>query len=279
MLKMREPWSRAVFQSIVIVGMLICAGCVAPKAGKEPLSADGLKEPNIRKAPDIEKAVAARVMAGSAYLESGDYERAHRHLDRALELDPNSSLAHGAAALLYRFEGDVVKEEAHYKKALQLDSSNSPVHHNYGSFLCGQGRYEEAEREFRLVVADYKYEHRGQSYENLGRCLLKQGKKQAAEQAFAHAYRLDKNLPRTVLALAVLYFDLGRNQDAYQLFKRYEEIAKATPESLWLGIRLERIFGDLDALASYEVTLKNLFPGSKEYEQYYRSTLQGSTTP
>ena len=40
---------------------------------------------------------------------------------------------------------------------------------------------------------------------------------------------------------------------------------------LWLGIRLERIYGDTDALASYELALKHLYPDSPEYKAYLQS--------
>ncbi|PCI51092.1 MAG: type IV pilus biogenesis/stability protein PilW [Moraxellaceae bacterium] len=272
MKKMQLRWSKTLLRSVIIVGVLICFGCSVLNSEKDKPAPFSSKNATVKRTIDVDKAVAARVMAGSAYLESGDFERAHRHLDRALELDPNSSQAHGAIALLYRFEGDVENEEKHYSEALKLDPKNSSVRHNYGSFLCGVGRFDEAAEAFRQVVADYRYERRGQSYENLGRCLLKQDKTLEAEKAFGHAYRLNKNLPRTVLALAVIYYDLGRNQDSHRLLRHFETIAQTTPESLWLGIRLERIFGDLDALASYEIALKNMYPGSNEYAMYNRSS-------
>lgn len=272
MKKMQLRWFKTLLRSAIVVGVLICVGCSVLTSEKDKPAPFAKKNTTEKRALDVDKAVAARVMAGSAYLESGDFERAHHHLDRALELDPNSSQAHGAIALLYRFEGDVENEEKHYSEALRLDPSSSLVRHNYASFLCGAGRFDEAEKAFRQVVEDYQYERRGQSYENLGRCLLKQDRKQDAEKAFGHAYRLNKNLPRSVLALAVIYYDVGRNKDSHNLFKHYEKIAQATPESLWLGIRLERIFGDLDALASYEIALKNMYPGSNEYAIYNRSS-------
>jgi len=279
MKRITQSLSKQIFRGVVLASVLVCFGCSVLTTDKGGPQFSPVKKASKQRTIDIDRAVSARVAAGSAYLESGDYERAHRHLDRALELDPNSSVAHGAIALLYRLEGDGEKEETHYQKAIKLDSNNSAAHNNYGSFLCGQNRFAEAEREFGLAAENFRYDRRSQSYENLGRCLSTQGNVEGAQKAFSNAYRLDKNLPRTLLALAVIYYDQGLNQQSYSLLTQYSEIAKANPESLWLGIRLERIFGDLDALASYEVALKNLYPGSNEYAQYTGSAVQGSTAP
>ena len=51
----------------------------------------------------------------------------------------------------------------------------------------------------------------------------------------------------------------------------FEELSDHTPQSLWLGIRLARALGDKDALASYELTLKKLYPGSRAYTKYKES--------
>ncbi|MDQ8037071.1 MAG: hypothetical protein REI12_06580, partial [Pedobacter sp.] len=49
-----------------------------------------------------------------------------------------------------------------------------------------------------------------------------------------------------------------------------------TPQSLWLGIRLGRQLGDnKDALASYELALRRLYPGSPEYKLYQDSQKAG----
>lgn len=52
---------------------------------------------------------------------------------------------------------------------------------------------------------------------------------------------------------------------------RYEKMAPSSARQLWLGIRLQRILGDKNKQASYELALRNLFPGSPEYKAYKAS--------
>ena len=59
-------------------------------------------------------------------------------------------------------------------------------------------------------------------------------------------------------------------------FDRYAKLVKESGQpqsarSLWLGIRLERVFGNKDAEASLALQLKNNHPYSPEYLEYQNS--------
>ena len=66
-------------------------------------------------------------------------------------------------------------------------------------------------------------------------------------------------------------FDEKDYTSAKQYFDQFAKIAKPSARSLWLGIRIERIFGNQDKEASYAVALKGMFPYSKEYLAYKES--------
>jgi type IV pilus assembly protein PilF len=53
--------------------------------------------------------------------------------------------------------------------------------------------------------------------------------------------------------------------------QRYSEVARHTSESLWVGIRVERVLGDKNALASYGMSLKGNFPNAEETRLYLES--------
>ncbi len=220
---------------------------------------------------DADKALQARVDAGLKNLEAGDLQRAMLHLNKAMEWNDKSAEVHNAFALLYRYEGDVEKEEKHYKLAVKYDGKDAKVRHNYGSFLCTHGRYNEGIKQLKMAANDYQYENRVQSFENLGLCAKKNGDSETATAAFQRVYRIDQKKPVTVLNLAILEYEQGHNQKAYQWFQLYLGLSRHTAESLWLGIRLERVLGNKDALASYELALRRLFPESKEYQLYQSS--------
>lgn len=257
--------------SLFLTTLLLLTACDRGLKSEDP-QVNSFNKPKIKAAVDPERALKARVNAGLKNLEAGDPQRALFHFNKAMEWNEKSSDVHNAFALLYRYEGDVAKEEEHYKLALKYNGKDSKVRHNYGSFLCTHGRYEEGIKQLKKAANNYQYENRIQSFENLGLCEKKNGNAEAATVAFQRVYRIDQKRPVTVLNLAMLEYEKGNNQRAYQLFQSFTNLSRHTPESLWLGIQLERIFGDKDALASYELALRKLFPGSKEY-QLYRNSL------
>jgi type IV pilus assembly protein PilF len=48
-------------------------------------------------------------------------------------------------------------------------------------------------------------------------------------------------------------------------------VAPHTPHSLWLGIQIERVLGDRNALSSYGMLLRNNFPAAEETKLYLKS--------
>ena len=259
------------FVFFLFVVMLINVGCSSFSGDKKPdVKSQSNRLPQQRQL-NVEAALKAHLTAGIQYLGSGDMSRAHRHLKRALELDDLSVKVHNALAVFYQAEGDVTREEFHFNKALELEPEDSSVRHNYGSSLCRRGLYENARPYLSKAADDYRYAGRAESYQNLGHCEMLSGDKQAALTAFENAYRLNKNLPKSVLGLSRLRLERGDNETSYNLYKHFLQIARQTAESLWLGIRLERIFGDKDALASYELALRKRFPGSEQFRLYQES--------
>ncbi len=254
--------------------------------GCSVLSSEKKGEPAVENKPlpktrqlNKEEAVKAHLKAGVVSLENGDMTRAHRHLARALELDEKSAEVHNALAIFYQIEKDPVQEEKHFERALSLDSDNPSVNHNYGSFACRMGRYDEGRKHLVKAAANYRYPKRAETYENLGRCELLANNTAAAEAAFDNALRLNPKLPKSLLGQVSIKLDRGQNKLAYDYYQQFTQLSKQTAESLWLGIRLERIFGNKDALASYELTLRRLYPGSKEYQLYQASLKKLSPLP
>lgn len=266
---------------IFFVMAVVMTGCGSLSSDKgkteEKNAAENNPLPKLRQLNKAE-AVKAHLKAGVASLESGDMTRAHRHLERALELDEKSAEVHNALAIFYQVEKDHEQAEKHFKRALALDSDDSSINHNYGSFVCRQGRYDEAREYLTKAASDYRYNKRDETYESLGRCEMFAGNIDAAEAAFEHSYRLNQKLPKTLLGLATIKFQKGQNKLAYDHYQQFIQLSKQNAQSLWLGIRLERVFGNKDAQASYELALRRLYPGSKEY-QLYQASLKTPQSP
>lgn len=242
---------------LLLLSVAAMQGCVTVPAEGSP------RETNVR------EAVEARVAAGLAYIRRGEAGPARHHLSRALDLDDESAKAHNAMALLYRYERDPENEEKHYKKALAADSDYATARNNYGVLLYKEGRLDEARKQFLRAANNSSYESRGVAWGNLGRVYAAQGKMEKAREAFIKAVRLNPEESDAHLELARLYHEEKNFRMAWQYYQQYAKRTRTQPaEGLWLGIRLANHFGKLDQQSSYELALKRLYPGSKEYEAW-----------
>lgn len=220
---------------------------------------------------DPDKAAKTYVEAGMLYMQKQRMTDAHRTLKRAHEIAPDSPVVNNAYALFFSMEGEPKQAEKHFKRALKSDPDFSQARNNYAAYLFEHERYDEAVEQLLVVTKDYRYIKRFTAFENLGICYLKLGDKEKAKAAFNRALQLNPKLPNALLEMSQLSMEQGNNQLAYRYLTHYESFVKPSPKQLWLGIQLQRKLGDKDKLASYELALKNLFPGSKEYKAFKAS--------
>jgi type IV pilus assembly protein PilF len=248
-------WQLPTIVLALLLGLSL-TGCVTTIEGGSP-----------QPAPQAQR-VQAQLALARGYMEEGDWQNARVPLERALTIDPRSSDAHVLFALVYQAEGASDRAEEHYRRALRLDRNSSLALNNYGSFLYVQSRYGEARQMLVRVVEDSSYPARPQALENLALTELALGEVDRAEDAFRRALRLNPDLPQAHLELAEIQFARGNHAAAVTHFETHRRLARHTPRSLWLAIRLFGAMNDLDAVASYVLQLRNLFPGSEEYRLY-----------
>ncbi|WP_250459902.1 type IV pilus biogenesis/stability protein PilW [Microbulbifer litoralis] len=222
---------------------------------------------------DLDKALETHVQLGLRYLQSGDNrEAARQHFLKALELGERDPRAHHGLALLYQSQGELDVAESHFKKALRYGDDFSMAKTNYGVFLYQQERYEEALELFREASADLRYNRRSYALANLGRTALKLGRVEEAEKAYTRALALNEGMPQALLELAELKFDAGAYPEAKRYLDRFSANNRQIPQSLWLGIRIEKVFGNRNKERSYALALKNLYPYSDEALKYKKMT-------
>lgn len=249
---------RTTFRSVVL-SLLIgqgLAGCVTET--NDPLAQNR----------DPQKAAKAYVDAGTRYLQNRKMEHANRTLNRAYEIAPDDPAVNNALALFYVVEGEDEQAEKHFQHALSEDPNFSQARNNYAAYLYEKGRYQDAITQLERVIKDYQYTRRYTSYENLGICYLRVDREDDAIKMFNRALQLNPRLPTSLLEMAEIYLERGDTLMSSRYLAQYESFAQPSPRELWLGIRLQRILGDQDKLASYELALKNMFPNSDEYKAY-----------
>lgn len=225
-----------------------------------------------RQPVDIDAAYGKRIELGTKYLEIGKRDNARYQFMRALKYKKDSAPAYQGIAMVHQANGEMEPAEDAFKKALKLadDSNRSAVYVAYGNYLMETGQVAEACPYFEGAANDYDYTHRAAALYAAGRCAAKIGNTARAKSAYEHALNLNPNHTPTLIELAEIYFAEGQYPKAKKLVDRLATMAKPTAQSLWLGIRIERIFGNRDKEASLAMALKNLHPYSKEYLEYKR---------
>lgn len=219
-----------------------------------------------RMEPQVSKAEAATQYAhlGIAYLQQGSQDLALEKLQHALELDPNNADAHQYLGELYRQTGDAELAEKHFRRALRLDKRNPSLQNNYGVFLCGEHRYEEAESRFLKAAHNRSYERPEEAYENAALCMLQRGDTKKAEKYFRSALDANPRRAPSLYQMASLKLNVGDNLQARAFLERHIAVVGYTPENLWLGVQIEEALGDTASADEYADLLRQKFPRAEQ---------------
>jgi len=215
---------------------------------------------------NYKKAAAVNAKMGAGYMNQGNYELAMSKLSKAIRFDDESVDANHYMGELYRRLGDMDKAEDYFQRALELDEDNPQLMNNYGVFLCQRDKYQQAEKYFDRVLLNPLYKGKAKVYENLGLCAKFKGNLAESEQHFRRALTMNPKLAKSLLSLAQLKFDQRNKVSAYSYFQQFSKISRQNPESLWLGVLLEKERGNRSGMASFALRLRNQFPHSKEAE-------------
>jgi type IV pilus assembly protein PilF len=249
----------------ILVGMVLAsAACVTTRTGR-PLPV-----------VDDEKAHDAHLKLGLTYLQRDNRESSRRHFSKALDLNPSSAPAHNGLAMLYQLTGEAELAEKSFLRSIDEDKDFTQARISYGRFLYEQTRYTEAYPVFERATLDLVSPQRALALTYMGQTALQLGDKTRAKSKFEHAVSIDHKLALAMIELGILYFEEKNYAESKKYLDRYTDVAGRTSKSLWLGIRIERIFGNKDNEASYALALKNLHPYSQEYLDY-KKELRSST--
>ncbi len=213
---------------------------------------------------DVKRAADLNAELGLGYMQQGQYKRAMGKLEKALGYDSDNVKALHYKGELHRRLGQPEKAGDYFEQAMDLAPEDRVLLNNYGVYLCGVEKYEQAIKIFNKSLEDPLYDNKAGVYENIGLCRLWQGKSNQSESAFRQALVMNKNMSTSLLELAKINFDRGQKNKSYDYYNRYISIALHTPESLWLGILIEHARGAKNTVASYKVKLKGRYPDSKE---------------
>jgi type IV pilus assembly protein PilF len=215
------------------------------------------------------RAKAHADLAG-AYYELGNLGVALEEARIAVQADANYAPAYNVLGLVNMELKDNAAADANFKRGLQLSPQDPDLNHNYGWFLCQTGRDEQSIQWFLNAIRNPLYQTPAKSFAAAGRCLSKRNPIEVATY-FDRALRLDPNSLQAMLPYAELLYRRGQLNEAKTLVTRFNRLVPdGTPESLWLGVRIERKLGDRLAEATLASQLRRRYAGSNEYRSLQR---------
>ncbi len=205
------------------------------------------------------------------YLRNRDYLRAKEKLAKALDIDPKNADVHATYGLVFQLEGETDLAGEYFRKAVRYNPQSAQIRNSYGAFLFSEKRFREAIDQLSKASEDRFYPNRPMVFENLGVAYNRIGDTQKAESAFVRATQLNPQQPRALIELGEIRFDERNYIESRDYYSRYSKVGSSTSKSLWLCVRLGRIFQDSNQEASCSEALEGLFPGTDEYQQYRES--------
>ncbi len=198
------------------------------------------------------------------YMQKGQLGVALQNIKRAVAIDPNNGEAHNVIAIIYSRLGENSLADKHFKRAKSLQPKNPYTLNAYGTFLCGQKRFKEADEQFKEALKNPLYSTPEVALTNAGICAKQTNDRDLAEAYLRRALQYNDKFSVALFQMARISYETGDAAAARDFLKRYHEVAKFTSQSLWLGIQIERKLGNRDAVASYSMQLKGSFPDSTE---------------
>ncbi len=250
--------------AVAFASLLVASGCTT--TSKTSTSDERPQSPT--------DAAAYNAQLAAAYMRQGNLKAAQEKIDRALSQDPRNATVRTTAGLVYDRLGDDKKAEGYFSSAMRLKPDDPEVLNNYGVYLCRKGRATEGERLFVKAARNPLYRTPELAYNNAGLCLRNAGMKEEAQKHFEQALAIKPKFGDALLQLADLNFEQGRMAEAQTLVHRYLGGLPATPQILWLGVRVERALGNKAAADAYARRLKTEYPKTEQTRALLESERQ-----
>ena len=227
--------------------------------------------PTLGRLSDGQKAATYNAELGTNYLATGNLEQAQTKLQRALVQDANNALANNSNGKLLAALDDPAGAEKHFLKSIKLDEKRAEYRNNYGIFLCGQDRTEEAMVQFITASENKFYQTPEFALDNAGVCAMDAAQYQLADTHLRASIRKNPGFPPSMLHMAELKLKTGDALLADAYYSRYLGMARQTPQSLLVGIDIRRALGDSIAVDQFAKKLVSAYPRSSQARTFLAS--------
>lgn len=214
---------------------------------------------------DAQKRARVRLELASAYFAEGQINTALDEVKRALAINPASGAAYNLRGLIYASLDEHRLAEDSFRRALELQPADGDTRHNYGWYLCRLRRYDEAQSQFTVALAQPQYRNQSKTLLAQGVCQARAGDWVSAEKTLTRSYELDAANPSTAINLAEVLMRRGEFDRARFYVARVNAVPELVDaETLWLAARIEQRRGNLDGANEFGAQLKRRFPTSRQ---------------
>ncbi len=245
---------------VVLLGSCASPPASAPAAQRAP---EPLPPVKTQEASPKDRAVLHAEL-GAGYYERGRMEIALEELNEAVALDPSNPQIYNYFGLVHAMLGENAKAEQNFQRALSLAPEDSEIRHNWGWYLCSNGKPRQSIPEFEIALRNPLYKTPEIALTNAGRCSAAFGDVANADSYYRRALARTPNNAPAAYGLALLAFRAGRQDEARGWMKQLMQQPAPAPEALYLGMCIERKAGDRAAETAYISQLRNRYPDSAE---------------
>ncbi len=197
------------------------------------------------------------------YFEQGKDRIALDEVNQVLQLLPSSVDAWILRGLIYMRLNEDANAMDSLRRAQALDANNATAANNLGLLHCRAKNYNEAFAQFNKAIAAGGVEA-SRSYMNLALCQVQAGDSKSAEASFRQSLERDPMNPISNYNLGQLLYQQQQYEQARFYLRRLNNSEFANAQTLWLGLRIERILNNHLAYSQLASQLRSRFAHSHE---------------
>ncbi|KAL3881178.1 hypothetical protein ACJMK2_027635 [Sinanodonta woodiana] len=212
----------------------------------------------------------AHVNLGSLLFKKGNHELGMKLVQRALFLDPKNYEALTMYGAMLMETGRVTEAGEFYHAALKEKPDLPLAYSNYGIYLQKRGNHEESVSYFRQAY--FLDSGSTQAVVGLAYGLMQLGKLQEAEQLFTQAVYQNRN-KETLDQLAMFYYRSHRLSEALDVYK---ELIQLSPNSTEILIHYALTLGSLNKISQAQTVFQHVLsidPGHIDALRHLASSL------
>jgi len=156
------------------------------------------------------------------------YDRAARHFESALALDPKYDRAAFMRGMMEVVHFRLKEAEPFLQKAIALNPQNPYYHLHYGILLGRMSQYDDAVEQ--MLLAEKLGPTNAQSYLSLGQLYSQLRKYPEARPQLERAVHLDPSLASGYYTLGGVYRHLGMSTESKSAYETFQRLKAAQPK-------------------------------------------------